>query len=67
MDEPLSTRRDIMLKTVGSDQQQLIASDGVIGPGRSFYEQVVGEQLEGVATAYLIAQLTKPPRESAKR
>ncbi len=43
MDEPLSTRREVMLKTVGrADHQPLIASDGVVGPGRSFYEKVQG-------------------------
>ena len=41
MDEPLSTRREVMLGSVGcSGHQQLIASDGVIGAGRSFYEHV---------------------------
>ncbi len=50
MDEPLSTRREIMLKTVGhASHQQLIASDGVVGPGRSFYEHVVREELDVVA------------------
>ncbi len=65
MDEPLSTRRDIMLKTVGSDQQQLIASDGVIGPGRSFYEQVVAEQLEGVVAKRLASRYLPGRRTGA--
>ena len=49
MDEPLSTRRKVMLGTVGrAGHHQLIASDGVVGPGTSFYDHVVRQQLEGV-------------------
>ena len=68
MDEPLSTRREIMLKTlktVESAGQQLIASDGVVGPGRSFYEHVVREQLEGIVAKRLASRYLPGRRTGA--
>jgi ATP-dependent DNA ligase len=66
MDEPLSTRREVMLGTVGrAGYQQLIASDGVVGPGRSFYEHVVGEQLEGVVAKRLASRYLPGRRTGA--
>ena len=66
MDEPLSTRREIMLKTVGhAGDQQLIASDGVVGPGRSFYEHVVGQKLEGVVAKRLTSRYLPGRRTDA--
>ena len=53
IDEPLSARREVMLKTIDrAGHQQLIASDGVVGPGTSFYDHVVRQQRpERVASA----------------
>ncbi len=66
MNEPLSTRREIMLKTVGhASHQQLIASDGVVGPGRSFYEHVVREALEGVVAKRLASRYLSGRRTGA--
>ena len=65
MDEPLSTRREVMLGTVGSGQQQLIASDGVVGPGTLFYDHVVAEQLEGVVAKRLTSRYLPGRRTAA--
>ena len=66
MDEPLSTRRETMLGTVGrAGYQQLIASDGVVGAGRSFYEHVVGQQLEGVVAKRLSSRYLPGRRTGA--
>ena len=66
MDEPLSTRREVMLGTIGhTGYQQLIASDGVVGAGRSFYEQVIGEQLEGVVAKRLSSRYLPGRRTGA--
>ncbi len=66
MDEPLSTRREVMLGSVGrSGHQQLIASDGVVGPGISFYDHVVGQQLEGVVAKRLASRYLPGRRTGA--
>ena len=66
MDEPLSTRREVMLASVDhSGHRQLIASDGVVGPGISFYEHVVGEQLEGVVAKRLASRYLPGRRTGA--
>ena len=65
MDQPLSTRREVLLGTIGRSGPQLIASDGVVGPGRSFYEHVVGEQLEGVVAKRLASRYLSGRRTGA--
>ncbi len=65
MDEPLSTRREVMLETIGHAGQQLFASDGVVGAGRSFYEHVVREQLEGVVAKRLASRYQPGRRTGA--
>ncbi len=66
IDEPLSARREVMLKTIDrAGHQQLIASDGVVGPGTSFYDHVVGEQLEGVVAKRLTSRYLPGRRTGA--
>ena len=65
MDEPLSTRREVMLNTIDRAGQQVIASDGVVGPGRSFYDHVVGQQLEGVVAKRLASRYLPGRRTGA--
>ena len=49
LDEPLDVRRRIMRETLGrAGQERLVASEGVVGAGTVFYEEVVSRQLEGV-------------------
>ena len=43
-----------MLETIDrADHQQLFSSDGVVGPGRSFYEHVIARRLEGIVAKRL--------------
>ena len=49
LNEPLDVRRRIMRETLGrAGQERLVASEGVVGAGTVFYEEVVSRQLEGV-------------------
>ena len=49
MDRPLAQRREMLARTVArADQERIIVSAGIVGPGKAFYQQVVRERLEGV-------------------
>ena len=66
IDEPLSARREVMLKTIDrAGNQQWIASDGIIGPGTSFYDHVVRQQLEGVVAKRLASRYLPGRRTAA--
>ncbi len=78
--EPLSVRREILRATVQRvDHRRLVFSEGVVGPGRAFYEQVVHQQqLEGIVakrltSAYRAGKRSgawikiKPPQPASRR
>ncbi len=56
---PLSVRREILRQTIArAAHERLVFSDGVVGPGRAFYQQVIRRNLEGVVAK----RLTSPYR-----
>ncbi len=60
LEMPLSVRRDILCSTLGrtgdpryADHAGVVFSQGVVGAGRAFFQQVVDRQLEGVVAKRL--------------
>ncbi len=59
---PLSVRRTILMNTLGrAAHPRLLFSQGVVGAGRAFFQQVVDRQLEGVL-AKRLDSLYRPGR-----
>ena len=64
MDYPFARRREALCKAVaGAEGKPLVYSEGVVGPGKAFYERVVEEGLEGVV-AKRLASRYRPGRRT---
>ncbi len=74
--KPLSVRRDVLSSTLGSigprcdtnhagdtTHARVVFSQGVVGAGRAFFQQVVDRQLEGVVAKHLDS-LYRPGRRN---
>ena len=54
MEQPLSCRRQALRQTLAAVHAAgIVLSEGVVGPGCAFYQQVVKEELEGVVAKRL--------------
>ncbi len=63
---PLTERRERLLATAGGCASERVAvSDGVIGPGRDFYEQIVDRGMEGVMAKRLSSRYLPGRRSDA--
>lgn len=64
--QPLSERRKRLLE-IGkrADHSRLIVSDGVIGPGKDFFRQVVAQDMEGVVAKRLASRYFPGKRTDA--
>ncbi len=61
---PLSVRRDLLSSTLGETTHGgVVFSQGVVGAGRAFFQQVVEQQLEGVV-AKRLDSLYRPGRRN---
>ena len=67
---PLSVRRDVLSSTLGliapagdTSHARVVFSQGVVGAGRAFFQQVVEQQLEGVV-AKRLDSLYRPGRRN---
>lgn len=64
--KPLSERRQQLLAVVGPKaSERLVISEGVVGPGRKFFEQIVARDLEGVVAKRLNARYFPGKRSDA--
>ena len=64
MDYPLAGRREALRKAVaGAERKRLVYSEGVVGPGKAFFERVVEKGLEGVV-AKRLASRYRPGRRT---
>ena len=64
MDYPLARRREALRTALaGADGKALVYSEGVVGPGKAFYERVIQEGLEGVV-AKRLASPYRPGRRT---
>jgi ATP-dependent DNA ligase len=65
MTAPLAERREALRKVVASaGDYSVVYSEGVVGPGKAFFERVIGEGLEGVM-AKRLAGCYRPGRRTA--
>ncbi len=63
---PLRDRRQVLLETVQQfGDPVMIASDGVIGPGKAFFQEVVAKQLEGLVAKHLDSRYLAGARSDA--
>lgn len=66
MSRPLTERRDCLLTTTRDViGERLAVSEGVIGPGREFFSQIVARDMEGVVAKRLSARYSPGRRSDA--
>ena len=66
MDEPLGTRREKLRSLVKKcNQPYLILSEGVVGQGKAFFQQVTGQDMEGIIAKRLQGRYLPDKRSDA--